>query len=161
MSDKKLDAAQLKDNISNTVIDLAKIIAPKIELDENGVTKDAKDVVGMVLEQQGGTLADLKKYQKITTLATDAVSHAFGEASIKAMKSDKKLERTKVKVPFGEMVIDGVFDRTKDSRNPTNGVVTTYHGNLSVGAQFKNAKNKGQQKHIRAHLRALADETYG
>lgn len=111
---------------------------------------------------EGITMDTVKAMQKHDAIFMAGVGHAFGLASIEAMKKDKHLQETQLSTSVGKDSLGGVFRRTyeKSLGIPKDGEdrkTETAYGQLNMSYKKSGtAGSRGALKKVREDLNNIA-----
>lgn len=142
------------------VLELSKKAKAAMKVDGGVINLEDEFYAGTLPE--GITMDTVKELQKHDTNFVSAIGHAFGQASIEAMKKDKQLEETQITTNLGKDVVGGVFRRSyeKSLGIPKDGEerkTETAYGQLNMSyKKHGSAGSRGSLKKVRDSLNAEA-----
>lgn len=141
------------------VLDLSKVLSKDITIADGKATISKEAYVSTLPE--GITKEQVETIQKHNGVFYPAVTHAFGEKAIVAMKKDKALDQLTLETPLtGHDHFDITFSRTKTFPNPaTPGESVVKYGVVNAQLVTQAARaNRGDMNTIRDILaeKALA-----
>lgn len=137
---------------------LATQLKGQFEVKDGKITVAENAYVGTLPE--GLTEDMVKAVQNHNQVFYPAVTQAFGETAIEAMKKDKKLEQLTVEVPLvGHDHFDLTLNRSRTFPNPAGGDPIQKWGVVNAQLVTQAARaNRGDMNSVRDHLSALALE---
>lgn len=105
----------------------------------------------------------LKQVQDHNSVFYPAVTQAFGEVAIEAMKKDKKLDQVTLEVPLiGNDHFDVTMSRSKTFPNPAGGDPIQKWGVIGAQLVTQSARaNRGDMNAVRDSLATMALEALG
>ncbi len=147
--------------ISEDVKALANSIKEKIEIKEGVVAADDKIYKDSLPE--GITMDHVKQLREHNSKFFPAASLAVGELAIKEFKKDNKLETVTASFPMGGRDhFDVIFDRQKETRNPSTGETSMKYAALGASMVVHAARaSRGAMSVVKAHLDEAARAAYG
>lgn len=158
---KDKDTAVVDTKIPANVLEMSKIISGLI------TEKDGQLVIDPTAYAQtlpdDITIDDVKKVESHRAVFFPATTYAFGNASAKHLKSNKKVDEVNLIVPMnGHDTLSLEYLRSKEVRNPKTGEKSTKFG--SVKAEFSMYAirgDRGVMSEVRAELAAEATKLFG
>lgn len=147
--------------ISSEVQALATKIKSHIKLDGDKVTVPTDLYVTTLPEELSEET--VKAVQKHNSFFFPAATLAVGDIAVAAMKKDKKLEAVTGEFKMvGRDHFDVTINRTKETRNPSNGETSTVYGAVSASMTTHSAKvSRGEMSHVKQHLQEAALKAFG
>jgi hypothetical protein len=142
-------------DIKESILALAEKLKADMVLSEDGVVTVSEDTFEKTLPE-GLDMKTVKAVQDHTANLVSATGYALGQVGIGAFKKDKRLEQVSVEFAAGKDSIGGVFQRSKEVRNPTDGSSATKYGILSMKMTVNAHANKGSLKKVRTALSNMA-----
>lgn len=146
----------MKAETKNQIDALAADLKPQIEI-KDGAASIAADAYVKSLPSDI-PVETVKKLQEHNTVFWPAVTKAFGEAAIDAMKADKSIESLDLSVPMvGEDKWDINFKRSYEHMDMATKEMKTSYGGLSASLTVQSARhNRGAMSAIKNDLKAKA-----
>ena len=146
----------MKTETKNQIDALAANLRPQIEIKE-GVASISADAYVKSLPD-GITLDTVKKIKEHDAVFFPAVTKAFGESAIEAMKADEKLESIDLPVPMvGDDKFDITFKRSYEHMDMATKEMKTSYGGLTASLTVQAARhNRGAMTAIKIELKAAA-----
>lgn len=142
-------------DIKENILKLAEKLKADMSLTEDGVVKVGENVFESTLPE-GLDMKIIKAVQDHTADLVSATGYALGQVGVEAFKKDKRLEQVSLEFAAGKDSIGGVFQRSKEVRNPTDGSSSTKYGILSMKVGVNAHANKGSLKKVRTALSQMA-----
>ena len=154
MSDKEI-------TISPEVKAMADAIKKEIKI-EGGTAVVPSDLYVKTLPE-GLSEEQVKAVQKHNSNFYPAATLAVGDLSIPVFKKDKALESVSGEFKMiGRDHFDVTINRSRESRNPSNGEVSTTYGAVSATLATHGAKvSRGQMNEVKQHLQKAALAAFG
>lgn len=159
MSDKPTPTTAPTVKLDDDVLAMSKALSKQIEIKDGEGTIEKGAYLAALPE--GMTKEDIQKVNNFNSTFYPAVTHAFGEKAIAAMKKDKKLEEVKIEVPLlGTDKFGLVMNRVETFRNPAGGEndpgIVKY-GNIVPKLVTQSARgNRGDMSKVREYLQEAA-----
>ena len=146
----------MKAETKNQIDALATTLKPQIEI-KDGAAIIAADAYVKSLPSDI-PVETVKKLQEHNTVFWPAVTKAFGEAAIDAMKADKSIESLDLSVPMvGEDKWDINFKRSYEHMDMATKEMKTSYGGLSASLTVQGARhNRGAMSAVKSDLKAKA-----
>lgn len=151
-------------DIKETTTDNAAKLKPMIEIGEGGVVEvDSEKFVEAILPEDLSNETILK-VQNFTSDIIAGTDLAFGEASIEAMKKNKKLEQTSMSFKVGQDLHEVNFKRVKQvpiNKPGEERKTAPKYGIVGHSVTTFGAGNKGELKKVKAKLSEQATKVLG
>ena len=146
----------MKAETKNQIDALATTLKPQIEIKDGAATIAADAYVKSLPSDI--PLETVKKLQEHNTVFWPAVTKAFGEAAIDAMKADKSIESLDLSVPLVEGdKFDINFKRSYEHMDMATKEMKTSYGGLSASLTVQSARhNRGAMSAVKNDLKAKA-----
>lgn len=146
----------MKAETKNQIDTLSADLKGQIEVKEGAATIAADAYVKSLPD--GITLDTVKKLQEHNAVFYPAVTKAFGDCAIEAMKADKKLESLDLSVPMvGDDKFDINFKRSYEHMDMATKEMKTSYGGLSASLTIQAARhNRGAMSAVKNDLKAAA-----
>lgn len=146
----------MKAETKNQIDALATTLKPQIEIKDGAATIAADAYVKSLPSDI--PVETVKKLQEHNTMFWPAVTKAFGEAAIDAMKADKSIESLDLSVPMvGEDKWDINFKRSYEHMDMATKEMKTSYGGLSASLTVQGARhNRGAMSAVKSDLKAKA-----
>lgn len=146
----------MKAETKNQIDALATTLKPQIEIKDGAATIAADAYVKSLPSDI--PVETVKKLQEHNTVFWPAVTKAFGEAAIDAMKADKSIESLDLSVPMvGEDKWDINFKRSYEHMDMATKEMKTSYGGLSASLTVQGARhNRGAMSAVKSDLKAKA-----
>ena len=146
----------MKAETKNQIDALATDLRSQIQIKEGAATIAADAYVKSLPD--GLSLETVKKLKEHDAVFYPAVTKAFGEAAIDAMKADKKIESLDLSVPLVEGdKFDTNFKRSYEHMDMATKEMKTSYGGLSASLTVQGARhNRGAMSAIKNDLKAKA-----
>lgn len=146
----------MKAETKNQIDALAADLKGQIEIKDGAATIAADAYVKALPD--GITVDIVKQIQDHNAVFYPAVTKAFGEAAIEAMKADKALESLDLSVPMvGDDKFDVNFKRSYEHMDMATKEMKTSYGGLSASLTVQAARhNRGAMSTIKNELKAAA-----
>ena len=146
----------MKAETKNQIDALAADLKSQIEIKEGAATIAADAYVKSLPD--GLTLDTVKKLQEHNAVFYPAVTKAFGESAIEAMKADEKIEVLDLAVPMvGDDAFNVNFKRSYEHMDMATKEMKTSYGGLSASLTVQAARhNRGAMSAIKNDLKAAA-----
>lgn len=111
---------------------------------------------------EGVTPDHVEKIADYTTTFVAAGLEACGDAAMKALKKDKKLENVTSTIGLGDMgSVAYQIGRSREGVPPGGGEKTTYYGPSRTIVKFQPGENNSQLNAAKAGIKAAALEAFG
>jgi len=146
----------MKAETKNQIDALATDLRSQIQIKEGAATIAADAYVKSLPD--GLSLETVKKLKEHDAVFYPAVTKAFGEAAIDAMKADKKIESLDLSVPLVEGdKFDINFKRSYEHMDMATKEMKTSYGGLSASLTVQSARhNRGAMSAVKNDLKAKA-----
>ena len=141
--------------LKQIVADLtAKALETNPTVDALGQVAGTEAVVHTVYEGLGYTMDQLKKIHTDDGIANAVFANVTGHLSKQAFLDNPELQRVSAQYPAGHNEFNTAFDRTRQSRDPSTGTVSTIMGASSMNFVVGAGRNLGELKKVKAHWRS-------
>jgi hypothetical protein len=146
----------MKAETKNQIDALATDLGPQIEIKDSVATIAADAYVKSLPEAL--TLEIVKALQEHNAVFLPAVTKAFSEKSIDAMKADTKIEQISLCVPMvGDDKFDVTFKKSYEHMDPSTKEMKTSYGGISASLTVQAARhNRGAMSVIKNEMKAAA-----
>lgn len=146
-------------SLKQEVLDLSKKLEGAIKIDKKTGDGTSENLYEANLPESLN-MDVVKEVSNYNTTFIAAGAHAFGQLAVKAMSSNKDLEKAQIDIPMGHkdnLAIN--VQRVKESINHLgDGEKIIKHGVVTVDYDVRSGKNGGELKKARAAIAALASE---
>jgi adenylyl- and sulfurtransferase ThiI len=152
---------KMKSELKTQIDNMAKALGEQIEIKEGEATIAADAYIKTLPE--GLDMETLKKIQDHNANFFPAVTKAFGEKSIEAMKTNTALAQLDLSVPMvGDDRFDVTFKRSYDHMDMASKEMKTSFGGVSASLTVQAARhNRGAMSTINSDLKEMALAAFG